>query len=110
MRSESAGPDDGLQRADVDVEFLRRLVEWQLLVLSLVIGDRVAGALQHCDGDDASPSIPWPEGLERNRQERGELALSRTDRSTQFAKLVHRCPHDAIRRGGRKATSGLHGR
>jgi hypothetical protein len=85
VRVDSAGPDGGLQRADVDVEFLGQLVKWQLFVPSLVIGDRVAGTLQHCDGDDASPAIPRTEGLERNRQERGELALSQTGRSTQLA-------------------------
>ena len=91
-------------------EFLGELIEWQQLVLSLVMNDRVAGTLQYGYGDDSSPAIPWPEGFERNRQQRGELALSQTDRATQLAKLVHRCAHDAIRRGCSKATSGLHGR
>jgi hypothetical protein len=90
VRVESAGPDCGLQRADVDVEFLGQLVKRQSLVLSLVMGDRFAGTLQHRNGYNSSTAVPWPEGLERNRQERGELALSQTDRSTQLAKLVHR--------------------
>ena len=91
MRSESAGPDGSLQRTDMNVEFLGQLAERQPLVLSLVMGDRFAGTLQYRDGDHASPAIPWPEGLERNRQDRGELALSQPDRSTQLAKLVHCC-------------------
>ena len=44
---ESAGPDGGLQRADVDVKLPSQLVERQLLVLSLVMGDRASGTLQH---------------------------------------------------------------
>lgn len=35
VRVESAGPDGGLQRADVDVELLGQLVERQSLLLSL---------------------------------------------------------------------------
>jgi hypothetical protein len=55
-----------------------------------------------------------PEMLEnlaiRHAQERGELALSQTDRSTQLAKLIHRWAHDAMGCDCRKATSGLHDR
>jgi hypothetical protein len=90
VRLESARSDGGLQRSDMDVEFLGQLVKRQRLVVSLVMGDRSAGTPQHRDGDDSSPAVVWPEGLERNRQERSELALSQADRSTQLAKLVHR--------------------
>ena len=87
---ESARPDGRLQRTNVDVEFIGQLVQQQPLVLSPVVGYRFAGTLQHRAGNYSSAAIPWPVGLERNRQERGELALSQTDRSTQVAKLVHR--------------------
>jgi hypothetical protein len=110
VRVESTGPDRGLQRSHVDVEFLGQLIERQPLVLSLVAGDRFTGTSQHWDGDHTSPAVPWPERLERNRQQRGELALSQTGRSTQLTQFVHRCAHDAIHRGCRKATSGIHGR
>jgi hypothetical protein len=68
VRRESAGPDGGLQRADVDVKLLGQLVKRQSLVLSLVMGDRFAGTLEHRNRDNSSPAIPWPEGFERNRQ------------------------------------------
>ena len=110
VRRESSCSDGGPQRADVDVEFLGQLVERQPLVLSLMMGDRVAGTLQHRNGHHASSAIPWPEGLERHRQQRGELALSQADPSTQLAQLVHCCAHDAIRGGDRKATTGLDAR
>ena len=48
----------------------------------LVVSDRFAGTMEYCCGDDSPSAIPWPEGLERNRQERGELALPQTDGST----------------------------
>jgi hypothetical protein len=51
-------------------------------VLALMMIAGVAGALQHRDGNDASPAVPRTVGLERNRQERGKLALSQTDGST----------------------------
>ena len=107
---ESPGPNGRLQCADVDVEFPRELVERQQFVLPLVMSDCFASALQRRDGDSSSSAVPWPEGLERHPQERGKLALSETDRSTQFAKLVHPSAHDAIGRACRKATSGLHDR
>ena len=91
-------------------QFLGELIEWQQLVLPPVLNDRFAGTLQDGCRNDPSPAIPRPERLERNRQERGELALSHIDRTPQFAKLVHRWAHDAIRRGYRKATSGLYDR
>jgi hypothetical protein len=90
VRRESAGPDGGLQRADVDVKLLGQLVKRQSLVLSLVMGDRFAGTLEHRDRDNSSPAIPWPEGFERNRQQCGEFPLSEVGRSTQLAKRVHR--------------------
>jgi hypothetical protein len=110
VRLKSARSDGGLQRSDVDVEFLGQLVKRQRLIMSLVMGDRSAGTLQHRDGDDSSPAVPWPEGLERYREQRGEFALSQADRSTQLAKLVHRSAHDAIGGARRKAASGVHGR
>ena len=113
VRVEAAGPDGGLQGTDMDVEFFGQLVEWQLLVLSLVIGDRVAGTLQHCDGDDAAPALPWAEGLEGNRQERGERALSRpiarrSSRSSFIA--AHTMPFLAVvvKRPPASMTGGRH--
>ncbi len=85
MRVEPAGPDGGLQCTDMNVEFLGQLAERQPFVLPLMMGDRFARALQHRDGDSASPTIQWPVGFERNRQQRSELALPQTDRSTQLA-------------------------
>lgn len=73
VRVESAGPDGRLQRANVDVEFLGQLVERQPFVLSLVMDNRLAGTLEHRDGDCASTAIQWPVGLKRNRQ-RGDWA------------------------------------
>ena len=96
MRVESAGAGGRVERPQVHVKFPGELIKWQELVLSLVMNDRFSGTLQDDCGNDSSSAIPWPVGLERNRQERGELALSQTDRSTQLAQLVHRCAHDAI--------------
>jgi hypothetical protein len=79
-------------------------------VLSLVMNDRFSGTVQYGCGNDSPTAIPWSVGLEGNRQERGELTLSQTNRQTQLAKFVHRCADDAMRCGRRKATSGLHGR
>ncbi len=86
---ESSCSDGGLQRADVNAEFLSQLAERQQFMLSLVVCDHVAGTPQHCDRDGSSPAIPWAKGLERHRQERSELCLSQTDRSAQIANLVH---------------------
>jgi hypothetical protein len=94
----------------VNAKLTCELIEWQELVLSLMLHDRFSGTLQYRRGHDSPTAIPWAVGLERNRQECGELALPQADRATRFAKLVHRRPHDAIRWGGRKATSGLYGR
>jgi hypothetical protein len=44
VRVESASPDGGLQRSHVDVEFLSQLAQRQPFVLSLVMGDLLAGA------------------------------------------------------------------
>jgi hypothetical protein len=77
-------------------------------VLSLVMNDRFSGTLPYACGDDSSPAIPGPIGLEGNRQERGELALSQADRAPQLAQLVHRGAYDAIECGRSKATSGLY--
>jgi len=63
------------------------MVIWRLISM-LVLGDRFVGTLQYGCGDDSSPTIPWPEGLEGKYC--GALALSQTDRSTQLAKFVHR--------------------
>ena len=68
MRVESARSDGGLQRSDVDVELVGQLVERQQLGQSCVVRDRFAGTLQHRYVDDASPAVPWAEGLERHRQ------------------------------------------
>jgi hypothetical protein len=66
MRVESAGARGRLECPQVHVKFSGELIEWQELVPSLVMGDRFAGTLQHCDGDHAPPTIPWPVSLERN--------------------------------------------
>jgi hypothetical protein len=86
---ESAGSDGGLQRSDVDMEFVGQLVERQQLGLSLVMRDRCSGALQHWSGNLSSPTVPGAEGLESDEQQRGELSLSQTGRAPQSAKLVH---------------------
>ena len=92
------------------MQFPRELIKWQEFVLSLVMHDRFSGALEYAYGNDASAAIPWPVGLERNREECGEFALSQTDRSTQLAELIHRGAQHAMRCRGRKATSGIYGR
>jgi hypothetical protein len=64
---ESAGSDGGLQRSDVDMEFVGQLVERQQLGLSLVMPDRCSGALQHWSGNLSSPAVPRAEGLQSYR-------------------------------------------
>ena len=110
MRVESAGASRRVECPQVHVKFLGELIKWQELVLSLVMNDRFSGMLQYDCGDDSSPAIPWSVGLEGNRQERRELALSQADRAMQLAQLVHRGAHDAISCGRSKATSGLYDR
>jgi hypothetical protein len=90
MRVEPAGARGRLECPHVHVQFPGELIKWQELVLSLVMNDRFSGTLEYSCGNDSSAAIPWPVGLERNRQERGERALSQTDRSTQLSELVHR--------------------
>ena len=96
MRVESARASGRVECPQVHVKFPGEPIEWQELVLSLVMNDCFSGTLQYGCGDDSSPAIPWPVGLEGNRQERGELALSQADRAPQLAQLVHRGAHDAI--------------
>jgi hypothetical protein len=81
----------------VHVQFPGELIKWQEFVLSLVMHDRFSGTLAYGCGSDWSAAIPWPVGLDRNRQERSERASPQTDRSTQLAKRVHRWAHDATR-------------
>ena len=66
--------------------------------------------MKHRHWDRASPTVPRPKRLEWDGQQGGQLPLPEIGRSTKLAKRVHRCAQDAIRGGGRKATSGLHGR
>jgi len=110
VRGESARSDGRLQGVHVNVEFMGQPREWQELLLPLVMGDCLEGPSQHGQWGDSPFAVPRPKGLERHRQHRREFALSQTDRAAQRAKLVHRCAHDAIRRGRREATSGMYGR
>jgi hypothetical protein len=68
MRVESAGASGRLECPQVHVKFPGELIEWQELVLSLVMNDRFSGTLQYGCGNDSSTAIPPPVGLERNRQ------------------------------------------
>jgi hypothetical protein len=89
MRLQSSGPNCGLQGSDMDVEFLRKLIERQSLVLSRMMGDHVARALQHCWRDGSTPAVPGAERLEWGRQQCGERALSKTNGAAQIANLRH---------------------
>jgi hypothetical protein len=99
-----------LECPEMDVQLVGELIEWQKLVLSLVVSDRCSGTLQYGDGNNSSAAIEWSVGLDGNRQERGELPLPQTNRPTQLAELIHHCGDDAMRCRCRKATSGLHDR
>ena len=107
---ESSRPDCSLQCPDMDVKFLGKLVERQRVVLSCMMSDDVAGTPQHWCRDGSTAAVPRAESFEWDRQERGERSLSETNGAAQLANLVHGCAHDAIRRGRRQATSGIHGR
>src|SRR5204863_3950274 len=76
MRVESAGASRRVDCPQVHVKFFGEPIKWQELVLLLVMNDRFSGTLQHGCGDGSSPAIPWSVSFERNRQERGEVALS----------------------------------
>ena len=58
------------------VLFLGALIKWQEFVLSLVMHERFSGTLAYGCGSDSSAAIPWPVGLDWNRPERSERALS----------------------------------
>jgi hypothetical protein len=86
---ESSGPDCSLQRTDMDVEFVGKLIERQWLVLSRIFGDRIAGTLQHRRRNGSAPAVPSTERLQRDRQECGERTLFETKAAAQIANLRH---------------------
>ena len=67
--------DSSLKGPDVDAEFLGQLIERQQFLLPLVMGDGLAGTLQHHRRDDSSPAVPWPEAASRVTT----LAMSHVD-------------------------------
>jgi hypothetical protein len=73
----------------MDVEFFGKPTERQRLVLSRMIGDDVAGTLEHRRWDGSTPAVPRAESLEWDRHERSERSLSETDRAAQIANLRH---------------------
>jgi hypothetical protein len=50
----------------VHPKLTRQLIEWQELVLSLVLHDGFSGTLQHRRGHVSSTAVPRSVGLERN--------------------------------------------
>jgi hypothetical protein len=81
LRFESAGSRSRLQRADVNTEFLRQLLERQECGLALVMGRRRRRLSEHRRRRRTTFAVPRPERFERHRQQLRKFALAEIDRA-----------------------------
>jgi hypothetical protein len=86
---ESAGSNGGLQRSDVDMEFVGQLSEGQQLGLSRVMRDHRSSPLQYRRRHGAEPAVPHAKRIDGDGHPRSTFVLREIGGTTQFAQIGH---------------------